>query len=114
MWCWMLDAGCSMDQVGSRLWLWLRFWAGILLYMYSGNAPLCCCCSSSSSSSCCLKVCAELGRTKNACLWDFLSRGLGWYYLGVGGRGCGCVWVRVRFHGWGRPGPGEISVSLWA
>jgi hypothetical protein len=38
------------------------------------------------------EICAELGRTKNACLWDFLSRGLGWY-LGVDVRGCGCVWV---------------------
>jgi hypothetical protein len=38
------------------------------------------------------EICAELGRTKNACLWDFLSRGLGWY-LGVDVRGCGYVWV---------------------
>jgi hypothetical protein len=38
----VLDAGCWMDQVGSRLWLRLWLWAGILLYMYSGNAPLCC------------------------------------------------------------------------
>jgi hypothetical protein len=34
------------------------------------------------------EICAELGRTKNACLWDFLSRGLGWIwgsmFVGVG------------------------------
>jgi hypothetical protein len=54
-----------MDQVGSRLWLWLRLWAGILLYMYSANAPLCCCSSSSSSSSsCCLKSALNSGEQR--------------------------------------------------